>query len=413
MNKLITLAMAFAITLACSKKKNEVEPAQRLTEDSINPLVMLASDDPVAVKANLETWLQYYPDDINRVFPGEATTALGLIAGKYFQSENKAPWLELINQLIDKGADPNIFFKYQGSRHGLLHAAALQSDGGLIADLINRIGTLDPPLRLNCDSPREQPIRESGIRLNLNLQEESTGRTPLHYAVQTESPDKEFIEYLLLQGANPDIQNESLQLASPYQLVSSNPALLEVFQRYSGAQIRYDARLNSFINDEIEKSIDQRKTILDLAKAYQEMIQKEGFQSVQDINRVITLCKTGEKANLMGYALQYLFPAVSTKAAQAVKARNDSIQVWMKDYGAKICLNDSLSIKDSDTSLRTVSLKDFFKSSLAQHNQAAIAPVKTLNKSLWCTTVKQKAIEDGCWDPASDNALTPETVCGP
>ncbi len=244
MNKLITLAMAFAITLACSKKKNEVEPAQRLPEDTINPLIMLASDDPVAVKSNLETWLQYYPNDINRVFPGEATTALGMIAAKYFQAENKTPWLELINELIEKGADPNIFFNFKGSRKGLLHAAALQSDASLIADLINRIGTLDPPLRLSCDAPREQPIRENGIRLNLNLQEESTGRTPLHYAVQTESPDKEFIEYLLLQGANPDIQNESLQLASPFQLVSSNPTLLEVFQRYSGAQIRYDARLN-------------------------------------------------------------------------------------------------------------------------------------------------------------------------
>jgi hypothetical protein len=413
MNKLVILALAFTITLACSKKKNEVEQAQRLSEDTINPLVMLASEDPAAVKSSLETWLQYYPHDINRVFPGEATTALGLIAAKYFQAENKAPWLELMNELINKGADPNILFNYQGSRRGLLHVAATQGDAGIIADLIKRVGTLDPPLRLNCDAPREQPVQESGIRLDLNRQEESTGRTPLHYAIQTESPDRELIEYLLLQGANPDIRNESLQLASPFQLVTANPALLEVFQRYSGPQIRYDARLNSFINDEIERAADQRKTILDLAKSYQEMIVKEGFQNVQDINRVITLCKTGEKANLMGYALQYLFPAVSTKAAQAVKARNDSIQAWMKDYGAKICLNDDLSIKDSETSLRTVSLKDFFKSSLAQHNQAATAPVKNLNKALWCNTVKSKAVEDGCWDPASDNALTPEIVCSP
>lgn len=411
MNKLITLSLAFAMTLSCGKKKNEVEPAQRLPEDTINPVEMMASDDPLRVKSGLETWIQYYPDDINRVFPGEATTALGLLAAKYFQAENKAPWLELMNELLNKGADPNIFFHYEGSRRGLLHVAAHQGDTTLVGQLISSLGTMDPPLRLNCDAPREQPVREGGLRLDLNLQEETTGRTPLHYAVQSTTVDKEFIEYLLLQGANPDIQNEDLQLASPYQLAARNPALSEVFQRYSGPQIRYDARLNSFINDEIEKAADQRKTILDLARSYQELVIKEGFQNVQDINRVITLCKTGEKANLLGYALQYLFPAVSTKAAQAVKSRNDSIQAWMKDYGAKICLDDTLSIKDSAAAVRSVSLKDFFKSSLAQHSQTATPPVKTLNKSLWCSIVKPKAVEGGCWDPAADDALTPETIC--
>jgi ankyrin repeat protein len=413
MNKLLIFSLAFAIALACSKKKNEVEEAQRLPEDMLNPAAMLKSDDPATVKAGLETWLQYYPDEINRVLPSESTSVLGLVAAKYFESENKSTWLDLMNELLNRGADPNIFFLHQGIRRGILHAAAIQGDADLVGELISRLGTMDPPLRLNCDRPREQPGRDQGLRLNLNLQEEKTGRTPLHYAVEGRNPNKDFIEYLLLQGANPDLQDESLQLVSPYQLVSSNPALLEVFQRYSGPQIRYDARLNSFINDEIEKAPEQRQTILDLAKAYQDMVNKEGFQNVQDINRVITLCKTGEKANLMGYALQYLFPAVSTKAAQAVKARNDSIQVWMKDYGAKICLADALSIRNSDESMQSISLKDFFKSSLSQHSASATAPVKTLNRNLWCSIVKPKAMEGGCWDPATDEQLNPGTVCSP
>jgi hypothetical protein len=413
MKQPILVPLFFALALACTQQKNEVGQAERLPEDTINPVLTLASDDPATVKAGLQTWLQYFPNDINRVFPGEATTALGLVAVRYFQAADKTPWIELMNDLLDQGADPNIFFTYEGARRGMLHLASSKNDAALVGQLISRLGTIDPPLRLNCDSPREEPTQAGAVRLNVNLQEEKTGRTPLHYAVQNSKPDKNFIEYLLLQGANPDIQDESLQLASPYQLVAANPALLEVFQRYSGAQIRYDGRLNSFINDEIEKSADQRKTILDLAKAYKDMVEKEGFQSVQDINRVITLCQTGEKANLLGYALQYLFPAVSGKVPQAVKARNDSIQVWMKEYGAKICLDDNLSIKDSAASVRTVSLKDFFKSSLALHNQAATAPVKTLNKSLWCSIVKPKAVEGGCWDPAADEALTPETVCSP
>jgi hypothetical protein len=413
MKKLITLSLACVIMLACSRNKNELKQAQRQPEDTINLMETMSSNDPTFVKAGLEAWLQYYPNDVNRVFPGEATTALGFVAGKYFQAENKAPWLELIDDLLNKGADPNIFFNYQGVRLGMLHVAATQGDAGLVGHLITRLGTIDPPLRLNCDAPREQPLRDAALRLNLNLQEEKTGRTLLHYAVQSANPDSEFIEYLLLQGANPDIQNEALQLASPYQLVASNPALAEVFQRYSGPQIRYDARLNSFINDEIEKPADQRMTILDLAKSYKEMVMKEGFQNVQDINRVITLCQTGEKANLLGYAIQYLFPAVSTKAAQAVKARNDSIQVWMKDYGAKICLDDDLSINNPDATVRTTSLKDFFKDALAEHSRSATAPVKNLNKSLWCSIVKPKAVEGACWEAQLDDALGPETVCNP
>lgn len=413
MKQLILVSLVFALAVACTKDKNEVRQAERLPEDTINPLITLASNDPAEVKAGLQTWLQYYPNDINRVFPGEATTALGLVATRYFQAENRAPWLELMEDLLNQGADPNIFFNHEGARRGMLHVAASRNDAPLVGQLISRLGTMDPPLRLSCEITREEPTLAGGVRLNVNLQEEKTGRTALHYAVQSPNPDPSFIEYLLLQGANPDIQDESLQLASPYQLVAANPALAEIFQRYSGPQIRYDGRLNSFINDEIEKPADQRKTILDLAKAYKDMVEKEGFQNVQDINRVITLCQTGEKANLLGYALQYLFPAVSTRVPQAVKARNDSIQVWMKDYGAKICLDDNLSIKDAEASVRTVSLKDFFKSSLALHNQTATAPVKTLNKSLWCSIVKPKAVEGGCWDPAADEALTPETVCTP
>jgi hypothetical protein len=413
MNKLLTLSLAFAITLACSKKKNDVEEAQRLPEDMINPVIILASDDPGAVKAGLETWLQHYPAEINRVFPSTSTTALGLIAAKYFENENKAAWLELMNELLEQGADPNILFNHKGVRRGVLHAAAIHGDATLVSQLISHLGTMDPPLRLSCETPREQPLRDQGIRLNLNLQEEKSGRTPLHYAVEGSNPNKDFIEYLLLQGANPDFQDETLQLASPYQLVSSNPLLLDVFRRYSGPQIRYDARLNSFINDEIEKAPEQRKTILDLAKAYQDLVTREGFQNVQDINRVITLCRTSERANLLGYALQYLFPAVSTKAAQAVKARNDSIQVWMKDYGARICLEDDLSIRQSDGSMQNVSMKDFFKFSLVQHSASATVPVKTLNRNLWCSIVKPKAIEGGCWDPATDEQLSPGTVCSP
>jgi ankyrin repeat protein len=413
MKQLILVSLVFALAVACTKEKNEVRQAERLPEDTINPLVTLTSDDPVQVKAGLHTWLQYYPNDINRVFPGEATTALGLVAARYFQAENKAPWLELMNELLDQGADPNIFFNYEGARLGVLHVASRKNDAALVEQLISRLGTMDPPLRLNCESPRKEPTLAGGMRLNVNLQEEKTGRTPLHYAVQSANPNPSFIEYLLAQGANPDIQDEALQLASPYQLVAANPALAGIFQRYSGPQIRYDGRLNSFINDEIEKPADQRKTMLDLAKSYKDMVEKEGFQSVQDINRVITLCQTGEKANLLGYALQYLFPAVSSKVPQAVKARNDSIQVWMKDYGAIICLDDNLSIKDSAANVGKVSLKDFFKSSLVLHSQTAMAPVKTLNKSLWCSIVKPKAVEGGCWDPAADDALTPESVCTP
>jgi len=413
MKRLITLSLAFVLLTACTRKENEVGQAQRLPEDTISLVETMSSNDPGFVKAGLENWLSYYPSEVNRVFPGEATTALGLVASKYYKADDKAPWLELMSGLLDKGADPNIFFDYEGSRHGLLHIAAKLGDTDLITFLIGRLGTLDPPLRLSCDAPREQGTRDEKNRLNINLQEEKTARTPLHYAVQAANPNAEFIEYLLLQGANPDVQDEALQLLSPFQLVAANPSLAPIFLRYSGAQIRYDSRLNSFINDEIEKQPDQRKTMLDLAAAYQDLVSKEGFQNVQDINRVITLCQTGEQANLLGYALQYIFPSISTRVAQAVKTRNDSIQVWMKDYGAKVCLDEDLSIKNSDASLRTVSVKDFFKDTLANHTMAATAPVKALNKTLWCSIVRPKAVEGGCWDPASDDTLLAGIVCGP
>ncbi len=413
MKKLLLLTLAFTLSLACRKHENEAAEAQRLPEDTINLMATMASNDPGEVKSGLEAWLQYYPGDVNRVFPGEATTALGMVAAKYFQATDKAPWLELIHSLLDRGADPNVLFLHEGSRLGMLHVASMAGDAAFVEQMINRLGTIDPPLRLSCEILREPTNTDEKTRLNLNLQEEKTGLTPLHYAVQKPHPNPAFIEYLLLQGANPDIRNEALQLPSPFQLVASNPSLAPLFQRFSGPQIRYDARLNSFINDEIEKQPDQRKTMLDLAAAYQDMVTKEGFAGVQDINRVITLCQTGEQANLLGYALQYLFPSVSTKAAQAVKARNDSIQVWMKDYGAKICLNDDLSLKNPDATTRQVSLKDFFKQTLAAHTGAANAPVKTLNKALWCSVVRPKAMEDGCWDAASDDTLVDGTVCGP
>ncbi|HYX34299.1 MAG TPA: hypothetical protein VE954_14445 [Oligoflexus sp.] len=413
MKTLIILSLVFTLFAACRKKDNEVGEARRLPEDSINLLEIMASDDPASVKAGLETWLQYYPGEINRVFPGEATTALGLLASKYFRADDKASWLALIDNLLDKGADPNISFSYNEARLGMLHVASMAGDSALVQHLINRLGTIDPPLRLSCDVPRQIPNANEQTRLNINIQEEKTGRTPLHFAIEQPNTDVAFIEYLLLQGANPDIRNEALQLQSPFQLVPANSSLVPVFQKYSGPQIRYDARLNSFINDEIEKQPDQRKTMLDLAAAYQEMVTSEGFQDVQDINRVITLCQTGEQANLLGYALQYLFPSVSTKAAQAAKARNDSLQVWIKDYGAKICLDGDLSLRNPDASTRTVSLKDFFKQTLATHTQAASAPVKNLNKALWCSVVRPKAVEGGCWDTTSDETLVDGTVCNP
>lgn len=405
--------------IACGKKENGPVEAQRLSADTINLKEILDSKDPVAVKSGLENWLALYPKDINRVFPSDATTPLGMIGQKYFAASDKQPWLELITLLLDAGADPNIFLNYQGTRRGMAHLAVDQNDQALLAFLVEKQGTVDPPLRLACEFLQNASIAavpsngfDPALRLNLNLQEEKTGLTPLHYAVKRSEPNQALVEFMLLKGANPDISDSSVNLVSPFQLASTNEKLAPVFQKYSGSQIRYDARLNSFINDEIEAKPEARKTILDLAKSYKDIVMKEGFQDVQNINRVIALCQTNERLNLMGYSLKYLLPAISTKVAQTAKTRNDSLQSWIKDYGAKICVAENMSVQDAVTgNFRELTLKDLFKETLITHTNAATAPVKTLNRNLWCSIVKPKAIEDGCWDSAVDELLVAGLPC--
>ncbi len=411
------------ISVACSKQDNaSVEPSRR-AEDALRITDALSSSDSAQAKEGLNSWLTYYPDEINRVFPQEETTALGLVSLRYFAAapEAKEAWLEVILGLLDQGADPNISFPYQGKRRGLLHLAAEKNEQALMKQFIAKQGTIDPPLRLACELAATRSADDnmnnragSNRRINLNAQEENTRMTPLHYAVLQSQSDLSFIEFLLQNGANPDISDAALNLVSPFQLAASQPILVSAFQKYSGAQIRYDSRLNSFLNDEIEAQMEQRKTILDMAKAYQDLVNKEGFQEVQDINRVIPICQTGEDLNILGYSLHYLLPAVSTKAAQAAKARNDSIQALIKDYGAQICSSKPLKLKDSSTQeLRELGLKDYFKEVLALHTTAANAPVKTFNRTLWCSIVRPKAVLDGCWDAAVDDVLVGDVVCPP
>jgi len=411
------------ISVACSKQDNaSVEPLRR-AEDALRITDVLSSSDSSQAKEGLNTWLMYYPDEINRAFPEEETTALGLVSLRYFAAapQDKEAWLGVILGLLDQGADPNISFPYQGKRRGLLHLASEKNEQALMKQFIAKQGTIDPPLRLACelaatrsDDGSVNNRAGSNRRINLNAQEENTGMTPLHYAVLQSQPDLSFIEFLLLQGSNPDISDASLNLVSPFQLAANQADLVSAFQKYSGAQIRYDARLNSFINDEIEAKMEQRKTILDLAKAYKDLVNKEGFQEVQDINRVIPICQTGEDLNLLGYSLHYLLPAVSTKAAQAAKTRNDSIQSLIKDYGAQVCSSKPLKIKNSSTQeYRELGLKDYFKEVLALHTTAATAPVKTFNRTLWCNIVRPKAVLDGCWDSTVDDVLVGDVVCPP
>ncbi len=391
----------------CMKKENSPVEARRKPEDTLSLVRILQSDDANPIKSDFNLWLQTYPDEVNRIFPGEATTPLGLISQKYFHAtaEQKLLWAEMMFLLLDHGADPNVFFPYAEARRGLTHLAMEQDDQTLVRALINQQGTLDPALRLSCDTAQGVPtmITRPGLKpLNLNLQEESSGMSPLHYAVQRPNPDPNFIEYLLLHGASPDLSDASIHLVSPYQWSASNTILAPILEKYSGSLVRYEARLNSFINDEIEAKPEARKTILDLAKAYQDIIEKEGFQDVQDINRIIPLCKSGETVNLLGYAVQHLLPAVSTRVVQAAKARNDSIQSWISTYGAKICLKTNLNIRHTTT-----------QEILASHAQASIPAIKNFDRTLWCNIVRPQAIADGCWEAGTDDLLTSDLACPP
>lgn len=415
----VLFPLILLILTSCAKKENGAVEARRMIEDTINITAILKSEDPSQVKTDLDLWLQYYPDEINRVFPEQGTSVLGLVSQRYFDStpENKVQWSSMMDQLLTLGASPNIFFPYQKQRRGILHVALEQGDLALVQNLISKQGTIDPPLVLSCDAPptltqRAPAARVPNNAVDLNLQEDGSSLTPLHYAVKSPNPDLAFIEYLLLQGASPDIENQALNLVSPFQMVASNPTLSPVFEKYSGPQIRYESRMNSFINDEIAKTPAERKTILDLAKSYKDVVEKEGFQEVQDINRVIEMCQSKERVNLLGYATQYLLPSISSRVVIAVKSRNDSMKSLMADYGASICLSENLSIKDTSTQgFREVSLKDFMKETLVKHSAAATAPVKTYNKALWCEIIKPKAIEGGCWVAESDQSLAPGLDC--
>lgn len=413
------LFLSVLILSSCAKKENGAVEPRRTKEDSINIVTILKSDDPSLAKNDFDLWLQYYPDEIDRVFPEDATTVLGLVSRKYFQAPapQKAQWGEMMDRLLALGANPNIFFPYENQRRGLLHLAIEQADQAFVRKILEQQGTIDPPLVLSCENPTVPAraatfARSSQKPIDLNLPEEGSGLTPLHYAVKSANPDQTFIEYLLLQGASPDINNQALGLSSPYQMVAGNPSLSPVFERYSGAQIRYQSRMNSFLNGEIEKDASERKTLLDLAKAYQDFVEKEGFQSVQDIDRLIDMCQSREKLNLLGYATKYLLPSISPRVVQAVKVRNDSMKSLISDYGASLCLPENLSIRDNETgSFRDIALKDFIKEALVAHTSVASAPVKNYNRMLWCEIIKPKAIEGACWNEALDETLAPGLDC--
>lgn len=407
------------ILTSCAKKENGAVEAKRMIEDTINLSAIMQSDDPNQVESELDLWLQFYPAEVNRVFPDQATTALGLLSQKYFQSppEQKAQWTGMMDKLLAMGASPNIFFPYQNQRRGIVHVALEVGDFALVRSLIEKQGTIDPPLLLSCDASASLTERAPAARvksgaIDLNLQEELSRLTPLHYAVQSVTPDPSFIEYLLLQGAGPDISDKALNLVSPFQMVATNPTLSSIFAKYSGPRIRYEARMNSFINEEIERLPAERKTLLDLAKSYKDVVKKDGFEDVQDINRIIEMCQSQERLNLLGYATQYLLPSTSTRVVQGVKARNDSMKNLMADYGAKICVEGNLSIKDKATqTFREISLKDFLKETLVKHSATATVPVKNYSRALWCEIIKPKAIEGACWTDSVDDTLAPGMDC--
>lgn len=416
-HRAVFLLMMLA-SVSCSKKENKTVSAWRLPEDTISITEILNRDDPAQARVDFDAWLETYPGEVNRVHPREGATALGLASGRYFQAEGAAKegWREMIAVLLEKGADPNVIFTFKDQRRGLVHLALERGDLGFVKFLVTEQGTLTPPLRQSCSldqAPRNR-LRDNSQRLplDLNRQEDGTGLSPLHYAIKNKALSSSDIEYLLLQGANPDLADGSLNLLSPSQLVASDPDMLSVFQKFSGAQARYDARLNSLINEEIEAPIEQRKTILDLARSYQDFVSQEGFQDVQDINRVIELCETGEELNLLGYAVKYILPSISTRVAQVVKVRNDSIETLVNEYGAAICLDRPLRIKNAENGEgEDITLKDFFRKTLAQHSEAAIPPVKNFNKTLWCNVLQPKAREGGCWDPALDAELGAGISC--
>lgn len=413
------LSCALLFSTACEKKENGAVEPRRTEEDSINVMALLNEEDPNLVNSGLDRWLEFYPDEINRIFPEVGTSVFGIASRNYFQSDSeaKARWAETMTKLLNLGANPNVLLPYEDQRRGVLHLALEQGDFGLVENLIESQGTTSSALVLSCDAPLTRAPLAASLRvpsnaIDLNLQEEASSLTPLHYAVQSPMPNEAVIEYLLLKGASPHLGDTTTNLASPYQLVASSPSLLPIFEKYSGSQIRYESRMNTFINDEIAKLPSERQTILDLAESYKEMVDKEGFQDVQDINRIIDMCDSKERMNILGYASKYILPKISNRIVLAVRSRNESVKTLMASYGAGICLPENLSIKDDATqTFRDISLKDLLKETIVTHNNAAAAPVKALNRSLWCETIKTKAVEGGCWQAESDEIIDPGLDC--
>jgi hypothetical protein len=428
MMKQMTLALFLILVLssaACEKQENDAVIPVRLAQDTVSLQQSLETGDPLQAKAGLASWLSYFPDEINRVFPDSATTPYGLVALKYFAAspELQDGWRDVLLYTLDRGANPNVEVTFEGQRRGIVHLAVQRADQVLIKALIGKLGLAQPPLRLSCDTGRGQDAgglsradSAKSTRIDLNLQESAKGWTPLHYAVKALQPDPQLIEYLLLQGANPDLSDTSFNLLSPYQLVEADPFLASMFRLYSGAQIRYDSRLNSFINDEIEASVDLRKKLPDLAKEYRNFVQKEGLDSVQDINRVVSICETEEKLNVLGYGTLYLIPSY-TVAAQGA-ARNQAIGSWIKEFGANFCSTDLLKIRaPSESGFREINLKTLMKETLVASDQDTNAQpngnlraLRMQNNRLWCDTIRPHAIEKGCWT-AEDQTLSLVNTC--
>ncbi|RZA12755.1 MAG: ankyrin repeat domain-containing protein [Proteobacteria bacterium] len=352
----------------------------------------------------------------------EGTTALGVVSAAYFDSipGDRAAYLPYFQKLLAAGANPNVIFPMVGQtqKRGLIHLAAEQGDESLIKFLIAENGTSTPAPQLDCAAPtvaRAARTAKARIPLDINFREGESGdgKIALHYAVLNTSNSLPTTQYLLTQGANPNIEEFVGQTGSSVlQLASGNPEVLALLEEYSGGQLRFDNEIRNMIDSRLALTIkpDNRLTPASLETSFAALAANPEFASVVDFNRTITSCVTGEALNLLAYTARYII-AEPLKAPLQWTARNKTLTSWLASpRSAKIC-DGAVVARDASNELVSTTPKDLFRESLIMQNLSAAPALKTANKTLWCTTLAAAAKAEGCWTAEDEIAST--LACNP